>query len=64
MSVYRTIGPLVMTLRFGDVNVSFKKRHVITQHRAVFKVKTEYSYALLLSKYKVFQTTNQNGGNE
>ena len=25
--------------------------------------KTEYSYALLLSKYKVFQTTNQNVGN-
>ena len=27
-------------------------------------MKTEYSYALLLSKYKIFQTTNQNVGNE
>ena len=30
---------------------------------ALIKVKTEYSYSLLLSKYKVFQTTNQNVGN-
>ena len=53
-----------MTFIFGDVSVSSKKRHVITLRRAVFEVKTEYSYALLLSKYKVFQTTNQNVGNK
>ena len=52
-----------MTFRFGDVNVSSKKRHIITYRRAVFKVKTEYSYILLLSKYKIFLTTNQNVGN-
>ena len=44
-----------MKFRFGDVNVSSKKRHVITQRRAVFKVKSEYSHALLLSKFKKVQ---------
>ena len=58
---FKTRSSIVfMTFRFGDVNVFSKKRHVITQRRAVFKLRTEYPYALLLSKYKVFQTTNQN----
>ena len=52
-----------MTYKFYDVNVTSKKRHVITERRTIFKVKTERSYALLLSKFKVFQTPNQNVGN-
>ena len=56
---FKTRSSIVfMTFRFGDVNVFSKKR----QRRAVFKLRIEYPYALLLSKYKVFQTTNQNVG--
>ena len=37
------------------------ERHVSSRH---FEIETEYYYAWILSRYKVFQQTNQNVGNE